>query len=198
MHAHGIVAVNSKHPGVKKLKREGHTPSIHGTKVWRSSFALMEYFQDFPLPNNAKVLDIGCGWGIISVFLAKTFNAEVLATDADPAVAPYLQLQAQLNDVNIAFKQAKLQQLRQADLVGYHTLIGADICFWDELTQPLYNMIRRALRAGVKQIIIADPGRPPFWQLAELCGDKLNAEVLCQTAKAPVATKKQLLIIENN
>ena len=196
LRGHGVVAVNSRHPRVQQLKRWGHAPSIHGTKVWRSSFALMKYFDDFPLPRQARVMDIGCGWGIIGIFLAKTFAARVQAVDADAAVAPYLALQAELNGVDIPFRQARLQQLTRQQFVGTHTVIGADICFWDELTKPLYNMIRRALRAGVQQIIIADPGRPPFWELTRYCDGKLNAEVLEQTTAEPVTTRKQLLIVQ--
>lgn len=196
MEAHGVVAVNSRHAAVRKLKRQGHIPSIHGTKVWRSSFALMEYFEDFPLPTGAKVVDVGCGWGILSIFLAKHFQADVLAVDADPAVEPYLTLQAQLNQVSINFRQAKLQQLSRKDFNDVHTVIGSDICFWDELTKPLYRMIKDALASGVQQIIIADPGRPPFWELAELCDQYLNVEVLRQSTEQPFKTTKKLLIIE--
>ena len=196
MHGHGVVAVNSKHKDVRRLKRLGYIPSIHGTKVWLSSFALMEYFEDFPIPDNVKVMDVGCGWCIMGIYLAKTFNADVLALDADPNVAPYIALQAQLNNVDIPFRAAKLQQITQADFNGFDTVIAADVCFWDDLTKPLYNMIRRALRAGVRQIIIADPGRPPFWALTELCDGTVNAEVHRQTTDEPKLTTKHLLIIE--
>lgn len=196
MHGHGVVAVNSQHHEVRRLKRLGYIPSIHGTKVWLSSFALMEYFEDFPLPQQVRVIDVGCGWGIMGIYLAKQFAAEVLAIDADPKVEPYVALQARLNAVSIRFRAAKLQQLRQTDFTGIDTVIAADVCFWDELTKPLYNMIRRALRAGVRQIIIADPGRPPFWALTDLCDGRLNAEVHTQTTDQPRPTTKYLLIIE--
>ena len=62
--------------------------------------------------------------------------------------------------------QARFEKLTQARLADVDIVAGADICFWDELTPVLYNLIRRSLRAGVKQIIIADPGRSPFYALA--------------------------------
>ena len=37
------------------------------------------------------------------------------------------------------------RQLRQYDM-----LIAADICFWDELVDPVYKMVNRAVKAGVK------------------------------------------------
>ncbi len=195
-YAHGIVAVNSRHPGVRRLKRQGYKPSLHGNKVWRSSFALMAFFTDFPIPVNNRVLDIGCGWGSMGIFLAKTYQSKVLAIDADPDVAPYLKLQAELNKVDIDFQQYTIEQLTTKDLVGFHTVVGADICFWDKLVSPLYKMIQYALDAGVKQIIIGDPGRPPFWELVEVCSETLNIDVLQQNTHEPVKTSKHLLIIE--
>ncbi len=62
---------------------------------------------------------------------------------------------------------SRFEKLTQARLADVDIVAGADICFWDELTPVLYNLIRRSLRAGVKQIIIADPGRSPFYALAE-------------------------------
>lgn len=197
MEAHGVIAVNSRHAGVRRLRRQGHIPTIHGTKVWRSSFALMEYFEDFPLPNKAKVVDVGCGWGILSIYLAKHFQANVLAVDADEAVGPYLDLQCELNNVSsVNFQHNTLQKLNSTHFNDVHTVIGSDICFWDELMRPLHAMIQRALNAGAEQIIIADPGRDPFWALTELCDKNLNVEVLKQTTEEPYPTSKHLLIIE--
>ena len=31
-------------------------------------------------------------------------------------------------------------------------LIAADICFWDELVDPVYNLVKRAVNAGVKKV----------------------------------------------
>ena len=197
MEAHGVIAVNSRHAGVRRLRRQGHIPSIHGTKVWRSSFALMEYFEDFPLPDQAKVVDVGCGWGILSIYLAKHFNAHVLAVDADAAVGPYLDLQCELNDVSsVSFQHNTLQKLHSDHFSGAHTVIGSDICFWDELMRPLHAMIHRAINSGVEQVIIADPGRDPFWALTELCDRDLNVEVLRQSTEEPYPTTKHLLVIE--
>jgi predicted nicotinamide N-methyase len=191
----GTLALQSRHPAVKKLKRQGHEPSIHGNKVWRSSFVLMNYMELYPLPQKAAVLDIGCGWGLTGIYMAKRFKARVTGIDADADVKPFLDAQAAVNDVSIKFEKKKFQQIRKADLKGIHTVIGGDICFWDELVDPLYKLINRAMQAGVKQIMIADPGRSPFWELSGKCEDAFNTMVVEHKITKPYRTSKQILLI---
>ena len=97
----GTQALQSSHPAVRKLRKEGHEPSIHGNKVWRSSFVLMNYMEDYPLPQKARVLDIGCGWGLTGIYMAQRFNAKVVGIDADADVKPFLDAQAAENGVSI-------------------------------------------------------------------------------------------------
>jgi predicted nicotinamide N-methyase len=196
--AFGTLALTASHPEVKKLKRLDKTPSMHGNKVWGSSFVIMDYFIENPLADNKNVLDVGCGWGLTGVFLAKTYNATVIGMDADSAVAPYLNLHADINEVNVRFEKKRFQQINKADFTNVHTVIGADICFWEELTKPLYHMIKRALNAGVTQIIIGDPGRQPFYDLAQLCEDTLpNTINTTRRITAPKTSTKSLLVIKN-
>jgi hypothetical protein len=49
--------------------------------------------------------------------------------------------------------------------------------------------------AGVKKILIADPGRPPFWALAELCAEKLGSEVITRRINQPWKSEKYILVI---
>ena len=194
----GTLALQSSHPAVKKLRRNGHEPSIHGNKVWRSSFVLMNYLKANPLPEQARVIDVGCGWGLTGIYLAKRFNAEVTGIDADADVAPFLAAQAAVNEVEIDFQRKKFQQIRKQDMVGVHTLIGADICFWDELVKPLYRLIGRAMDAGVEQVLIADPGRSPFWELGKLCEKKYNATTIERRISKPYQTTKHILLVSQN
>ena len=71
------------------------------------------------------------------------------------------------NKVDITFQHKRFEQLTGKLLSNYDVLVGSDICFWDEMTDLLYKLIRRALRNGVQSIYIADPGRTPFLELAE-------------------------------
>lgn len=192
----GIKALRATHPGVRRLKRQQNGHSAHGNKVWRSSFVLMDYLQTYPPESAAKVLDIGCGWGLTSLFLARHYQAQVTGIDIDNSVSPFLALQAEINQCAIDFQARGFETLSQSELSQYQLLIGTDICFWDEMTQPLFDLVDRAIAAGVERIIIADPGRPPFWALVDLCTEAFAAEVVTRRIYQPWKTEKYLMVLE--
>ena len=71
------------------------------------------------------------------------------------------------------------------------------ICFWDELVKPVSNMVNRAIDAGVKRIMIADPERSTFLEMAERCVDRHGGELVEWRTKGSVAARGSILIIDN-
>jgi len=195
--AYGVKFLLSKHRDIKHLKACEEQPSIHGNKFWGSSYLLMDYLENNPPPKNSKVLELGCGWGLAGIYCAKYHNAQVTGVDADAAVFSYLQLHAQHNDVTLQTKRSRFENLTTKQLANYDVLIGADICFWDELTDVLFNLVNRAIKAGVKKIIIADPERAPFFSLAERCFEKHRADLIRHAVNIPRRATGCLLVIEN-
>jgi len=191
----GINVLKTSHPQVRKLKRQQQGHSAHGNKVWRSSFVLMDYLSTWEIPPGSKVLDVGCGWGLAGVYLAKHYQAEVTGLDIDESVEPFFKLQAELNQCTLEFEKRSFESLTEQELATFHTLMGTDICFWDEMTTPLFNLLRRAQDAGCQNILIADPGRPPFWELADLCVAELGGEVVSRTILQPWRSEKYILRI---
>ena len=104
-HAYGIYFLEPKHRLIKALKRR-YKPSIHGHKTWGAGFLLMDYLQHHGLKRAARGMEIGCGWGGVSVFCAKQFNARMTAVDLDRAVFPYVDVLAELNEVQLEQRQA--------------------------------------------------------------------------------------------
>jgi predicted nicotinamide N-methyase len=174
--AYGIYLLQSQHRLVRSLRRV-YEPSVHGHKTWQSSFLLMDYLLEHPIRRGSRVMEIGCGWGPASVFCAKRFGARVTGVDMDKDVFPYMEVLAALNDVEIATLQSRFEDLSVARLTGQRVLIGSDICFWTKLVRPLFNLVQRAFRAGVQRVIITDPGRPTFYELADLCATKFDAQL---------------------
>lgn len=195
--AYGVKILNSHHPEIRRLKREGYVAEIHGNKFWNSSFLIMNYLKKHPLKKNVRVLEIGCGWGLLGIFCATQFNARVTGIDADANVLPYMQLHADINDVTITGKRMTFQQMTVEKLKDFDIILGADICFWDEMAGLLHNLTRRALKAGTRQVIIADPCRPPFADLTQRCqktfGD--NAEVIDKRLSRPVHASGEILVV---
>lgn len=193
----GVVMPTGSHKVIRKVKRDGHEPSIHGTKLWKSSCLIMDYLHHHQEGDIKTVLDAGCGWGVTGIWCAKHLGADVTSMDADPAVFPYLQAVAELNNVSTTPLEGRFETLKKKHLEGIDLLVGADICFWDELVKPVSKMVDQAIKHGVKQIIIADPERPTFHEMAERCLEKHGGELLEWKTKGSIKASGALLVINN-
>ncbi len=185
------------HPAIRRVKRSGVRPAIHGDKLWKSSFLLIDYLNKNRPEHCGRVLDAGCGWGISGIWCARVLGSDVTSVDADPEVFPYLEAVASVNKVQTTTVASRFETLTTAKLANYDMLIAADVCFWDELVKPVTNLVNRAVRAGVKKIVIADPERAPFFEMAERCADTHCGEILEWSSHNPISARGALLLIEN-
>ena len=193
--AYGVRLLLSPHPKVRSLKRL-ITPSVHGNKLWKSSWLLIDYLHRRGLPEGVRVMEVGCGWGLVGIYCAKKYRARVTCVDIDPEVFPFLQLHADVNEVEIRTMKKGFDGIRTKHLGEVDVLVGTDICFWDEMVQPLRKLILRALRAGVQLVLIADPGRPPFEEVGEYFVAKRDGQIQDWTAQRPRRSEGRILRIE--
>ena len=193
----GLTVYKNKSEAVAKLLELNNDPEIHGHKIWYSSFFIMDYLDEHSPEKQADIMEIGCGWGILSIYCAKNFQAQVTGVDADSNVFPFLKLHAKANGVKIHKKVSRFENLKRKTLAKQDLIIGGDICFWTELIDPLYSMIKKAVKADVPRIIIADPGRSPFLKLAKRCKKNFNARLLDVEIDEPRHKEGYLLIIES-
>lgn len=194
--AFGMRVLLSHHPEVRKLKRD-NIPSHHGNKFWTSSWLLMDYFKRRGLPKRSHVMDVGCGWGLAGIYCAKRHGAVVTGVDIDSEVFPFLRLHAEINGVRISTMRKSFQGLTVNHLKNVDVLLGADICFWDSMIDPLKRLIRRALRAGVDMVLIADPGRTTFDRLGKYLCEELKGEILDWEVRRPRRIEGQILKVTN-
>jgi predicted nicotinamide N-methyase len=193
----GVVMPTASHKTIRAVKRAGHEPSIHGTKLWRSSFLIMDYLHKNPPEKAGTVLDAGCGWGITGIWFAKRFGSQVISMDADPDVFPYLDAVAALNKVSTTPLVGRFEKLKRKQLAPIDLLVAADICFWDDLVKPVGKMIDKAIDAGVGQIVIADPERPTFHEMAEKAVRRHGGEVINWSLKGKLKATGAMLLINN-
>jgi predicted nicotinamide N-methyase len=193
----GVTMPTSSHPAIRRARRAGNCPSIHGNKLWKSSCLLIDYLHRNRPEQCAAVVDVGCGWGISGVWCAKTLGARVTSVDADPDVFPFLEETAKLNGVQTTPLVSRFEKITTRQLSGFDMLVAADICFWDELVKPVYNLVNRAVRAGIAKILIADPERPPFYQMAERCVERHCAEIIEWQTSTPIKASGAIMVIEN-
>ncbi len=193
---YGIQYLLAADPTMRRLRREA-VSQLHGNKNWGAAFLLMEYLNSNPLAEGSTVLDVGCGWGLASLYCAKHFAAQVLASDADPAVFPFLHAQAAANHLRIDCQAWAFADIPTEQLSTHQVLIGSDICFWDSMAEELYQLINRAIDAGCERILIADPGRPPFLEVAEACIAEHFGELIAVSAHSQRRHQGWVLRIEN-
>ena len=194
--AYGIWLFTEKSQSIKKLKKELN-PSVHGDKHWDSSYVLMDYFTHKPLKKKSRVLDVGCGWGPTSIYLANAGHT-VTGLDVDDHVFAFLKVQAELNDVSVKTRQGAMASMKKADLEKFDVIVGGDICFWDELTDEWFALLKRAASAGVKKLVLADPGRQPFLDLVDKCFDRWECDMHTWYCLEPKKFTGSLLIVELN
>ena len=194
----GVVMPTGSHPAIRRARRKGANPSIHGTKLWKSSALLTDHLHREPPEHFSTVMDVGCGWGMAGIWCAKKMGSVVTSVDADPDVFPYLEVAAEMNRVTTEPMVSRFEELSKKRLKGQDLLIAADICFWDELVSPVTSMVNRAVKAGVKRIMIADPERSTFLEMAERCIDKHGGELIEWETKGSIKARGSILIIENN
>jgi predicted nicotinamide N-methyase len=191
----GLTLYTEDHPKILQLQEEEGYPEIHGHKIWHSSYFIMDYLSAQPLPERASVMDIGCGWGLLGIYCARMFNARVTAVDADLHVFPFLSLHASVNDVEIHPHVSRFEAIPGKMLQGMDMIAGGDVCFWDELVDPLFVLIEKSVRHKVPLIIIADPGRSPFLRLARRCQKYFNTTLEPVSTDSPATEQGFLLII---
>jgi predicted nicotinamide N-methyase len=192
--AYGVTILKSNHSRIRALKKE-HEPEIHGDKVWNSSFLIMDYLDRQGIKEGSRVMEVGCGWGLLGIYCARKWGAEVIGVDADDKVFPYLHVHAEVNEVTIQTRTARFENMRKSHLEGTQLMVGGDICFWDEMIDPLAKLINRAMKSGVDQVIVADPGRPPFDEVCERAQKKWGAEVKQWKVTKPSKAHGWLLIV---
>lgn len=194
---HGILILKNRHRLIRDLRKNQPLPVLHGHQIWQSSFMIMEYLLQHPLAERQKILDLGCGWGLLSIFCAKNFAADVTSVDADEWVFPYLHTHASVNKVQLRTHHGRFAEMTEDQLLTTDVLLGGDICYWDAMVIELQVLITRALAAGVKKIIIADPGRETFYRLSNYCKTHFNAQLLPWKLSGRRRYQGFLLVIDN-
>jgi len=79
------------------------TPQVFNPNLFGSSRFLVEYLQKYPLPPNSRVLDLGCGSGILGISLAGR-GVEVIATDINPEAVWLAAVNARLNGCDAQYQ----------------------------------------------------------------------------------------------
>ncbi|MBI2658884.1 class I SAM-dependent methyltransferase [Candidatus Woesearchaeota archaeon] len=127
-------------PGIKKIKQkikgkefEFYTASgiFSKEKIDKGTLILAE---NMVIDKNAKVLDIGCGIGILGIAVAKLFNADAAMSDINKRAVMLAKKNCKLNNVKAEIHQDNLyEKIKNYDfdaiLSNPPQTAGKNVCF---------------------------------------------------------------------
>ncbi|MEB2845445.1 methyltransferase [Rhizobiales bacterium RZME27] len=151
------ISLYTAHPGsrLSQLMDDAGEPP-YWAYAWAGGTVLARYLLDQPeVMRGRRVLDLGCGSGVVGIAAAKAGAARVTASDIDAIALAATRLNASLNDVKIDIADGNLigGSLPFIDIV----LVG-DL-FYDKVTAARVLPWLSACRAEGKTILIGDPFR---------------------------------------
>lgn len=123
---------------------------------WAGGTVLARHLLDFPdMAKGRRVLDLGCGSGVVGIAAAKAGAAHVTASDIDANALVATRLNADRNEVQI--------EIVEGDLIGgplpdVDVVLVGDL-FYDRDTAARVLPWLQACRTAGKTVLIGDPFR---------------------------------------
>lgn len=125
--------------------------------LWPAGRVLTQYLSERKLPKESRILEVGCGLALPSLYLEKR-GLKVEATDLHPDVPAFLEANRQRNGlVGPAFVELDWRK-PLAEGRAWDLILASDVLY--DKTQPasLLEFLSRAVAPGGR-VILADPGR---------------------------------------
>ena len=123
---------------------------------WGGGMALARFIRDRPQTvDGRRVLDLGCGSGLVGIAAMLAGAASVLATDIDPFAVAGTTLNAAANNVAVTIVGEDItgQAPPAVDIV-----LAGDVFYEPGLAAIVTPFLDRCLAAGI-DVLIGDPGR---------------------------------------
>jgi len=103
--------------------------------------------ENMKIENNSKVLDIGCGIGILGIAAAKLFSANVVMSDINKRAVMLAKMNVKLNNIKAEIYQGNLyEKIKQNDfdviLSNPPQTAGKDLCF--QLIEQSKNYLKNS------------------------------------------------------
>ena len=126
--------------------------------VWPAARVLARWILDHPTAvAGARILDLGCGGGLVAIAAATADAARVIANDVDPAALLVARQNAAANGVHIECSGRNL--LADPSSVGADVALVADLFYEKEQAARTLRLLTKLREQGAR-VIVADAGRP--------------------------------------
>jgi predicted nicotinamide N-methyase len=125
--------------------------------AWPGGQALARYIIDHPaVVSGRRVLDVGCGSGLVAIAAAKAGAVTVTASDTDPFARTAVRLNALANQVAVSVVPDVMNGVQEADVV-----LAGDVWYERDLSDLVMSFLDRAA-AGGSEVLAGDIGRRYF------------------------------------
>jgi predicted nicotinamide N-methyase len=153
------VQLYSTHPGsgLWRLAAEAEDDEPpYWAYPWGGGIVLARHILDHPQTvKGAKVLDLGCGGGVVAIAAMLAGAASVLAVDVDPMAVAAIALNTEANGVAVETVKSDVRDLKTpaVDLI----LVG-DLFYDPALAKAVTAFLDAASKSGI-EVLVGDPGR---------------------------------------
>lgn len=128
---------------------------------WASGQVLARYVFDHPkLVSNKRVLDFGCGSGVVAIAAALAGAREVIACDSDPLALEATRINAGINQVDLLLNDNYFDIEGEIDLI-----IVADVLYDRENFCWLQRFAERAPSVLIADSRVKNFDYPPYQQV---------------------------------
>ena len=139
---------------------------LYWTFCWASGQVLAQFLLARPQwVAGKRVLDFGCGSGVVAIAASLAGASEVIACDIDPLALASTAANAALNDVELTLAHDFFEVAGHIDLI-----IVADVLYDRENFAWLQRFVERADRVLLADSRVKDFDHPPYRQIAQRNG----------------------------